>query len=295
MRVDKGNGSDLLIEVRNLSHTYYAGSPLAQRSLTDVSFTLAPNENAALIGSTGSGKSSLLQHLNGLILPQSGTVRVLGVDLGDSKTDLQALRRRVGLMFQRPENQIFETYVGDDVAYGPRTAGLQGKQLTRRVRWALEQVGLSFAEFKDRPVFTLSGGEKRKTGIAGVLALRPQLLLLDEPTSGLDPAARNELISRLAALRREGMRLVIATHDMDLAVSLAERLYVMHDGHVVMSGTPRQVFAEPERLRQWGLRAPAPSRLTAILRKQGLSLERTALTAEEAESSILSLFEGVRS
>jgi len=280
------------IEVRGLCHTYLVGTPLEQVSLRGVDLRVERGRVVALIGATGSGKSTLLQHLNGLLRPQRGWVTVLGKDLADPTVDLRAVRRRVGLLFQRPEQQLFEEYVGDDVAYGPRLAGLTGAALRERVRWAMERAGLGFEEFKDRRVRSLSGGERRKAGLAGVLALRPEVLLLDEPTAGLDPVSRGELHELLRRLREEGVTLVLATHNMDDVAELAEWVYVLHEGQVALGGTPRQVFAQAGRLIALGLDVPACTALMAALRAQGLRVAADALTVDEAEEEVLALIEG---
>lgn len=275
-----------LIEVRGLYHTYLAGTPLVQESLRGVDFGVAEGEVVGLIGATGSGKSTLLQHLNGLLQPQAGRVRVAGQDLSDPATNLRQVRRTVGLVFQRPEDQLFEQYVGDDVAFGPRLAGLTGPELRERVRWAMELVGLDFEQYKDRLTFTLSGGERHKVGLAGVLALRPQVLLLDEPTSGLDPASRADLLARLADLRAEGLTLVIATHNMDDVAAMAERVYVLEEGRVALQGPTRWVLTQPGRLRALGLDVPAAVSVMAALRDRGLPVPLDVLTLDEAEVAI---------
>ena len=275
-----------LIDVQNVHHTYLAGTPLAQKALRGVDFTLWPGEAVGLIGATGSGKSTLLQHINGLLRPQAGIVHVNGHDLSDSGVDLRAVRRTVGLVFQRPEDQLFERYVGDDVAYGPRLAGLSGAELRERVRWAMEMVGLDFERYKDRLTFTLSGGEQRKAALAGVLALRPRVLALDEPTSGLDPAARSDLLARLETLRQQGQTMVIATHNMDDIAVMAERIYVLAEGKVVLQGPTRQVFGQAEPLHALGLGVPAAVEIGAALRSAGIPLPTNVLTLDEVEVAI---------
>lgn len=278
---------ELLIEVRGLHHTYMEGTPQASESLRGVDFDVHRGEVVALIGPTGSGKSTLMQHLNGIIRPQSGTVMVMGKDLSDSRIDPRPLRRSIGLVFQRPEDQLFEQYTGDDVAYGPRLMGISGKSLSQRVRWAMEIVGLSFEEFKDRPVFMLSGGERRKAGLAGVIALRPEVLLLDEPTSGLDPVARTEFLMRLKTLNKEGMTLVIATHSMDDVAILAEGVYVLDNGRIAMSGSTGKIFSKFEKLRSLGLDVPASVSLMAALKSRGWPVPLDVLTVDEAVKEIL--------
>ena len=281
-----------MIRVRGLCHTYLAGTPLAQPSLRGVDMAVEQGQVVALVGATGSGKSTLLQHLNGLLRPQTGQVWVAGHDLNDPATDLRQVRRTVGLVFQRPEDQLFEQYVGDDVAYGPRLAGWRGPALRERVRWAMEMVGLDLEQYKDRPIFTLSGGERRKVGLAGVLALRPQVLLLDEPTAGLDPIARVDLLARLAELHAQGMTLVMATHNMDDVATMADYMYVLAQGRVALAGTPRQVYAQVDPLRSLGLDVPSVTAVMSALRARGLPVPLDVLTLDEAEAAILALSPG---
>jgi energy-coupling factor transport system ATP-binding protein len=264
------------VEIRGLAHEYLRGTPLAHVALESVDFDLAAGACGVLVGATGSGKSTLLQHLNGLLLPQKGTLRVLGQDLGASRIDVVALRRRVGLVFQRPEHQIFERYVGDEVAFGPRQAGIRGPELRDRVRRALEAVGLDFEAMRDRPVFALSGGQKRLVGIAGVLAVGGAMLAADEPTAGLDPVARRRLAGLLAARRAQGMTLVIATHSMDEAAELGDRILVLGEGKSIVSGRPRDVFAEPRALAAWGLGLPPAAAFAVALRDAGVALDGRA-------------------
>ncbi len=265
------NGGDT-VDIRGLRYVYLRGTPLEHTALSGVDFTLGGDGSGVLIGATGSGKSTVLQHLNGLLRPHAGSVRVLGEDTASPDTDLTRLRRRVGLVFQRPEQQIFERYAGDEVAFGPRQAGLKGPQLRERVRWAMERVGLDFEAFKDRPAHALSGGERRRVGLAGVLALQPALLALDEPTSGLDPVGRRRILGLLAELRAAGTRLVLATHGMEEAVELGDRLLVLDHGRSVLSGDAARVFGERERLAAWGLVVPKTLAFVDELREQGLEL-----------------------
>jgi energy-coupling factor transport system ATP-binding protein len=276
-----------MVEIVRLGHTYMAGTPHARTALQEVSLTLQEGETVGLVGPTGSGKSTLLQHINGIHAPHTGSVRVLGRDLGDSHTDLVALRREVGLVLQNPEHQVFERYVGDDIAFGPRAAGLGGADLTRRVRWAMQQVGLSYEEFRDRPTFALSGGERRKVGLAGVIALKPRLLLLDEPTAGLDPEAHDELVRRFVALRSQGLTLVVATHSMDDVAALADRVVVLDAGRLVLDGPTREVFGKSDELRALGLDIPGPARVVRELADLGHQVRTDVLTVDEAEQAIL--------
>ncbi|MBN2627372.1 MAG: ATP-binding cassette domain-containing protein [Spirochaetales bacterium] len=263
-----GNEKEPIIRVKDLSHDYRKGSVMANRALDGVSLTLRPGETAVLIGTTGSGKSTLLQHLNALLLSDGGDVRLLGIGpIGRDTTDDKAhfIREKIGLVMQRPEKQLFERYVGDDVAFAPRQIGLKGKELARRVKEAMDLVGLPFSEFKDRPIHALSGGEKRKAALAGVLALKGDVLLLDEPSAGLDPLSRRELHRILGDLQKQGTSLVIATHDMDEAALLADQVLLMYEGKVLRSGTPSEVFSETDLLSEAGLEAPFIKRVEAAL------------------------------
>ncbi len=279
--------SRCVIDVQELHHIYGKGSLQAQVALAGVNLTVNAGEIVVLLGSTGSGKSTLLQHLNGILSGNKGRVVVLDQDMNDPATDLRALRQAVGLVFQRPENQLFERYVGDDIAYGPRLAGLQGVALRERVKWAMHVVDLDFEAFKDRSTFTLSGGERRKAGLAGVIALKPQILLLDEPTAGLDPMTRADLLQRLTRLNRDGTTLVIATHNIDEVAVLARRIFVLDRGIVALSGDTKSVLSQSKRLRNLGLDAPVPVLLMDALTKRGWKMPMDAITMTEAEAVIL--------
>ncbi len=261
-----------LIAVEGLGHTYMRGTPLAQRALTDVTLTVTEHAAHGLLGATGSGKSTLLQHLNGLLRPQEGAVHIAGFALHDPRTDLRAVRRQVGLAFQQPELQIFEQYVGDEIAYGPRLLGLDRPALRERVRWAMELVGLDFDAFKDRFTFALSGGERRKVALAAILALQPRVLLLDEPTAGLDPASRRELLEHLRALQSAGMALMLSSHQMDDLGVLTTALTVMAEGRVALSGGLAEVFAQGARLHELGLGVPIVTEVADGLRARGWPL-----------------------
>lgn len=282
---------DVVVSIHDLHYTYLRGTPLESVALRGVDMEVRRGEVVGLIGHTGSGKSTLVQHLNGLVRPQKGNVRVLEYDLNSPKTDLRALRRRVGLAFQFPESQLFEQYVGDDVAFGPWQMGLRGAALRARVSQAMEGVGLPFAAFKDRPLFSLSGGERRRAALAGVLAVKPEILVLDEPTAGLDPLGHKDLLRRLMAIKREwGTTLVIISHNMEEIAALCDRVYVLAEGRAVLSGTPRQVFAEPERLTRLGLGVPPVAEALHTLRQAGIPVNADVLTVDEAEQALLEVW-----
>lgn len=270
-----------LISVRELGHIYMEGTPLAQRALENVTLDIAGGSARGLLGATGSGKSTLMQHLNGLLRPQQGTVRVGDYVLNDPQTDVRAVRRMVGLVFQLPEAQIFEQYVGDEIAYGPRLQGLLGDSLRQRVRWAMELVGMGFNAFKDRFTFALSGGEKRKVALASILALRPSVLLLDEPTAGLDPASHRELLSHLQTLKETGMTLVLSSHRMEDVAALTGQVTVLDGGRSVLDGSVRDVFAQGEHLRALGLSVPVVTQVVEGLRARGWTLPPGLVSSTE--------------
>jgi energy-coupling factor transport system ATP-binding protein len=283
----QGDNSAPLIEVRDLHHTYLQGTPLEAVALQGVDFDLGPAEIAAIIGHTGSGKSTLVQHLNGLLRPQRGTVRVGGQDLADPELDIRRIRQQVGLVFQFPEHQLFEPTVGDDVAFGPRKLGCDRPEVRRRVKEAMESVGLGFDAFKDRYTFGLSGGEMRRVAIAGVLALEPRVLVLDEPTASLDPRGRTELLYRVLRLRDErGIAVVFVSHNMEEVAELAERVWVIAAGKTAFHGTARDVFRRTTEIRELGLGVPQVTRLMAALAERGLQTPVDAMTLDEAEAAV---------
>ena len=280
-------------QVEHLSHAYGRNTPFETQSINEVSLQVERGEIVGLIGSTGSGKSTLLQHLCGLLRPQEGRVWVDGIDLSDPGLDLRNVRQRVGMVFQSPEDQLFERYVGDDIAFGPRNQGLDRPTVRERVRSAMEAVGLPFDGFKDRLTLTLSGGERRKAAIAGVLSMAPDALLLDEPTAGLDPAGREELLHLLKRLHAErGMTMIVSSHNMDDMAELTSRMYVLNDGRIALDGTTRDVFAQGEPLRALGLDVPSVTQIFDSLWAEGIRVNRSALTLEEAATTIIGLWEG---
>ncbi len=277
----------VVISVQGLEHIYMHGTPLEMVALRGVNMQARAGQIIGIIGHTGSGKSTLLQHLNRLLRVQRGNVRVLEFDLNDPHLDVRALRRQVGLVFQFPEAQLFERYVGDDVAFGPWQMGMRGDELRAQVRAAMGAVGLPFDLFKDRPLYSLSGGEKRRAALAGVLALKPQVLILDEPTAGLDPHGRQDLNARLLALReKQGTTLVIVSHNMEDIAALCDHVVVLANGQSVLSGTPREVFARQEQLEKLGLGVPPVTDAIHRLGRDGKEDRATVLTVEEAEEEI---------
>jgi energy-coupling factor transport system ATP-binding protein len=259
-----------LIQVTDLAYYYMRGTPLEVQAIFDIDMTVERGEILGVLGHTGSGKSTAIQHLNGLLRPHGGTVTVMGQNMADPKLDVRAIRRRVGLVFQMPEAQLFEQYVGDDIAYGPRKLNLPKEEVRARVRRAMEAVGLGFEEFKDRLTFRLSGGQMRRVALAGVLALEPEVLVLDEPTAGLDPEARHQLMDHILALRSRGITLVIISHNMEEMAEICDRLVVIAGGRTVMQGTPAEVFGRIKELRALGLDAPDVTQVVAELVDEGL-------------------------
>ena len=276
------------IQVTDLHHSYLSGTPLAVTALRGVSLEIHRGEVVGIIGRTGSGKSTVVQHMNGLLRPREpGKVLVDGQDLTDPSVDVRRIRQKVGLAFQYPEQQLFERLVGDDIAFGPKKLGLARPERIERVRWAMEMVGLDFEAFKDRYTSSLSGGEMRKAALAGVLALQPEALILDESTSGLDPRSRKELLDRLLALhRQQGLTLVLVSASMEEVAGLVDRVYVMDEGRVVMSGTVREVFAQADRLRQVGLGVPQVTEVAYALIEQGIAVEDIPLTVAEGVETV---------
>ena len=282
----------LVLQVEDLHHTYIPGTPFESVSLRGVNLEVHEGEIVSIIGPTGSGKSTLVQHFNGLIRPQKGKVVVLGQDLSDESLDVRWLRRRVGLIFQSPEQQLFEQYVGDDVAFGPRNFGLDRGEVRLRVKKAMEMVGLDFDGFKDRLTLSLSGGEKRKVAIAGVLALEPAILIFDEPTCGLDPATSREFLSKIQELQAtEEVTIILVSHDMESVAMLADRIYVIVEGRSVLEGTPRQIFPQSELLRTYGLAAPQVTQVMKGLRSRGRKVRVDLLSVCEAEEEICRRFD----
>ena len=276
------------IVIEHLNYVYMAGGPYETKALNDINLTIEDGEFIGLIGHTGSGKSTLVQHLNGLIMPTSGCVLVDGMDLKDKATDRRAVRQRVGLVFQYPENQLFEETVEKDIAFGPKNLGLDAEEIARRVKHAMRRVALDYDKLHDRSVFELSGGQMRRVAIAGVPAMEPQVLVLDEPCAGLDPRGREEILGLIKKLHEEmGTTIVMVSHSMDDVASLAERVIVMNHGEVAMDGTPRDVFSCGEELRGMGLDVPQAVQLAQKLRERGFDIPEGVYRVEEIREAIL--------
>lgn len=285
------------IHVERLTHIYHPNTPRARTALRDISLSIEDGACAAIIGVTGSGKSTLVQHFNGLLRPTSGRVVVDGLDVGARETrgaDLQALRQRVGLLFQFPEAQLFAATVYDDVAFGPRQLGLSPSAVRARVAWALDAVALGHDDaLLARSPFALSGGQRRRVALAGVLAMRPRTLVLDEPSAGLDAEARAELYAQLRALRREhGLTLVLVSHDMSEVAELADQLFVLAEGELRLAGAPDQVFGNTEAIIAAGLLPPPLALVGALARARGLPVPPDVTTLEATATALLAALEG---
>ncbi|HEY60466.1 MAG TPA: ATP-binding cassette domain-containing protein [Anaerolineae bacterium] len=278
-------GSARVIDANGLAHIYMQGTPLAHQALKGVSLSVEEGRVKGLAGATGSGKSTLLQHLNGLLRPQEGELNVVGFDLTDAKTDVRTLRRKVGLVFQNPEEQFFKYFVGDEVAYGPRMLGCNGS-LENIVKDAMQKVGLGFNEFKDRPLASLSGGERRRVALASFLAIQPEVLLLDEPFAGLDPKTHLEMLDVMQNLNQAGKTIVLSTHNMHDLNAFANQVTVLHKGEDVFHGNPIELFAKQKRISSWGLIPPLISQTTKELCRKGWPLEIETLTAQALVAEI---------
>lgn len=271
-----------IIITQNLSHTYSSG-PLQKAALIDVSLEIERGSCVGIIGVTGSGKSTLVQHFNGLLRPTSGTVIVDGINLNTKGIDLRALRRRVGMLFQFPEAQLFERTIYADVAFGPQRMKLRRREVRARVFAALDTVGLPPNDYARRSPFELSGGQMRRVALASILAMSPTILILDEPTTGLDAEGRAEFYHYLRRVQQEqGTTIILVSHDMTEVASLTDKLFILYEGRLVMQGTPRTIFAQSDQLLQWGLAAPSLSELLTLLRQEGLPIPPDIFTLEEA-------------
>lgn len=283
------------IALRDVTHIYLKGEPQEVVALQDVQLTLTGSGVVGLIGGTGSGKSTLIQTLNGLIKPTKGQVLMDGQDITRRRASLLDIRKRVGLVFQYPEHQLFEETVYEDLAFGPKNLGLIGTAVQERVQEALSSVGLP-QEILSRSPFQLSGGQKRRVAIAGVLAMRPETLILDEPTAGLDPKGRRDILGQISRLQqKKGLLVILVTHRMEEVASLAHRILVLHQGRLVLDGTPREIFSQTQRLLDLQLDVPQITRLFHQLANKGYPLRRDVLTVKEAEEELFSLlFRGGR-
>lgn len=280
----------MIIKIENLNYIYNPGTPFEKMALKDINLNLSRGDFIGLIGHTGSGKSTLVQHLNGLIKPTSGKIIVDGIDITSKDTDLRKIRQKVGLVFQYPEHQLFEETIYKDIAFGPKNLGLGEKEIETRVKKAMELVGLDYYSLKDRSPFELSGGQKRRVAIAGVLAMKPEVLVLDEPTAGLDPRGRDEVLGRIQGLyEEEGITIILVSHSMEDIARLVNRIVVMHKGEVALEGSSKEVFKQGEKLEQMGLGIPQITSFMRQYKRKGNKVRDDIITVEEAKEEILKL------
>jgi len=275
------------IILKNVTYTYMPKTPFERTAISDINFEIERGEFVAIIGHTGSGKSTLVQHLNGILKPTSGSVTVDGVDLHDKKNAAKAARSKVGMVFQYPEHQLFEETIYEDIAFGPKNLGLSEEEIDTRVKRAMTFVGLDFEQYATRSPFQLSGGQMRRVAIAGVIALEPEYLILDEPSAGLDPRGRDEIFNEIIQLyQSSGITVILVSHNMEDVAKMATRLIVMNGGKVSLDGTPLEVFSNPEKLRAAGVDVPPVTALLRKLKERGLHVDDKLLAIDEAVATI---------
>lgn len=283
------------IKIENLTHIYMPGTPFEKRALDDVSLTMEDGEFIALIGHTGSGKSTLIQHINGLLKPTSGKIIVDGIDITLPKVKLSQIRKKVGLVFQYPEYQLFEETIEKDIAFGPKNLGLSDEEVDRRVRKAMKFVGLNYEEYRNVSPFELSGGQKRRVAIAGVVAMEPKVLILDEPTAGLDPMGREEILSQISKLKEEyEMTIILVSHSMEDVAKVASKILVMENGKCILNDIPSKIFVQIETLERVGLAVPQVTYLVKKLNNLGFDISEDIFTVEEAKKQILKVLRGAK-
>ena len=276
-----------VLEVKALTHTYSAGTPFEHKAIDNVDLEVMPGEFLGIIGHTGSGKSTLIQHLNGLLRPTDGQILLDGTDIWERPKEIRKVRFQVGLVFQYPEYQLFEETVYKDISFGPKNMGLEGEEIDCRVRRAAAFAGID-EEMLEKSPFELSGGQKRRVAIAGVIAMEPKVLILDEPTAGLDPRGREAILAQLRSYHKQkGNTVILVSHSMEEIARNVGRIVVMRDAHVYMDGTPRQVFARAEELEQAGLDVPQVTKIAMALRRRGMDIDPAVYTIEELEQALL--------
>ena len=277
------------IIIENLNHIYMPGSPFEKHALKNINLKIRKGEFVGLIGHTGSGKSTLVQHLNGLLKPTDGKILINGTDITDKKADIRKVRSKVGLVFQYPEHQLFEETVYKDIAFGPHNMGLSEDEIMIRVHETLHMVGLNESILEKSP-FELSGGQKRRVAIAGVLAMKPEILILDEPTAGLDPAGRDEILFQIKSLHtKSGITVILVSHSMEDIARMANRIIVMYKGTVAMNDIPSEVFKQAEELEKMGLSVPQITHIINKLRSKGVKIREDIFTIHQAKKELLSI------
>lgn len=283
-----------LIEINNLTHIYSEGLPFEKRAIDDINLKIEENEFIGLIGHTGSGKSTFIQHLNGLLKPSSGEIILDGMKVNKSSSNLTELRKKIGLVFQYPEYQLFEETIERDIAFGPGNLDLSEEEVLNRVKSSMDSVGLDYETYKDKSPFELSGGLKRRVAIAGVLAMEPKVLILDEPTAGLDPRGRDEILSEIKNIHeKRKITVILVSHSMEDVAKIAERIIVMDKGKIFLDSNPREIFRNEDKLLSVGLGIPQITSLMRALKKKGLDINEDSITVEEAKESLIKYLRGV--
>lgn len=283
------------IKIENLTHVYMRNSPFEKKALDDVSLGINDGEFVALIGHTGSGKSTLIQHLNGLLKPTSGKIIIDGQDILKRGVKLSDVRKKVGLVFQYPEYQLFEETIEKDIAFGPKNLGLKDEEILKRVKRAMEMVGIDYEEYKDKSPFDLSGGQKRRVAIAGVVAMEPKILILDEPTAGLDPKGRDDILSQIKTLHKNyNMTIILVSHSMEDVAKVADRIIVMNKATCILDGNPKEIFQKVDKLEEVGLAAPQITYLVQELRNKGIEIEKEIFTVDQAKEAILKYLDNTK-
>ena len=276
------------IKIENLTHIYMPKTPFEKKALDEINLVIEDGEFLALIGHTGSGKSTLIQHLNGLLEPSSGRILVDDIDITNKETKLTDIRKKIGLVFQYPEYQLFEETIEKDIAFGPNNLGLSEEEVSDRVKKSMEMVGLDYESYKDVSPFDLSGGQKRRVAIAGVIAMEPKVLILDEPTAGLDPKGRDDILDQIKTLHEKyKMTIVLVSHSMEDVGKLAERIVVMNKGKIALRGKPAEIFKEVETLENIGLAVPQVTYLMRALREKGFNVSDEVFTVEQGSKELL--------
>ncbi len=282
------------IEIRDLTYIYSVGTPFEKKALDSVNLKIDKGEFIGLIGHTGSGKSTLIQHINGLIKPTSGHILVNGLDITKKEIKMREVRQKVGLVFQYPEHQLFEETIEKDISFGPRNLGLSEEEITERVKDSMQKVGLDYETYRERSPFELSGGQKRRVAIAGVIAMNPEVLILDEPTAGLDPMGRDEILGQIKYLNdtNPDLTIVLVSHSMEDIANLVDRILVMNKGKAELFGEPKDIFRQSDKLESFGLAAPQITYFMRELAKKYPGLDTDIFTVEQAKEEILNYMKG---